>query len=165
MTEATPRLDLPYLAPGQAQKEATHNEVLAIVDALIHPAPQAVRNDPPAVPAIGAAWIVGRAPTGAWTGRADAIAWWSEGGWRFGRAIEGMTAWLADAGETARFTSGAWAIAQLPARALLIGGQNVVGPRQPAIDAPAGGATVDSQARATLASILVALKTHGLIAS
>lgn len=165
MTEATPRLDLPYLAPGQAQKEATHNEALAIADALIHPAPQAVRNDPPAAPAAGAAWIVGRAPIGPWAGHADAIAWWSEGGWRFARAVEGMAAWLADGAESARFTGGAWAIGRLPARVLVIGGQNVVGPRQPAIAGPAGGAVIDAEARAALSSILVALKTHGLIAS
>lgn len=149
MSETTPRLGLPYLIPGQAQKEATHNEALAIADALIQCTVTAIRNDPPVAPAAGAAWIVGTAPTGAWSGRADAVAWWTEGGWRFTPAIDGMAAWVAAAAAPARFQGGGWTIAE----------------RLPAITAPAGGTTVDSEARAALTAILVALRSHHLIAS
>lgn len=48
---------------------------------------------------------------------------------------------------------------------VLIGGQQVVGARGAAIAGPAGGAMVDSEARAAIAQILSALGTHGLIAS
>ncbi len=165
MTEATPRLSLPYLAPGQAQNEATHNEALAIADALIQPAAAAIRQDPPLNPEPGAAWIVGSQPTGAWSGRANAIAWWTDGGWRFARAVDGMAVWLTGTTETARFVNGGWQAGIAQCRRVDIGGVQVVGGRLPAIPAPGGGATTDAEARTALAAILVALRTHGLIAS
>jgi hypothetical protein len=36
MSETTNRLELPFLASGQAQKHVTHNEALAQLDALVH---------------------------------------------------------------------------------------------------------------------------------
>lgn len=44
-------------------------------------------------------------------------------------------------------------------------GLQVVGAQQAAISDPAGGATTDAEARAAIASILDALKAHGLIAT
>ena len=44
-------------------------------------------------------------------------------------------------------------------------GAQVVTTRQAAIADPAGGATVDTQARTAIASILAAMRTHGLIAT
>ncbi len=44
-------------------------------------------------------------------------------------------------------------------------GTKVVGVQQAAIAAPSGGAVIDVQARAQLALLLTALKTHGLIAT
>ena len=38
---------------------------------------------PPASPAIGACYIVGTSPTGAWSGHALALAGYTAGGWRF----------------------------------------------------------------------------------
>ena len=38
MSETSGRFALPFLVPGQAQKEVFHNEALATVDALLHPA-------------------------------------------------------------------------------------------------------------------------------
>ena len=32
----TPKLSLPYILPGQAQKHVTHNEALSILDDTIH---------------------------------------------------------------------------------------------------------------------------------
>ena len=37
MTLQTDRLSLPLLAVAQAQKEATHNEALVLIDALVQP--------------------------------------------------------------------------------------------------------------------------------
>jgi hypothetical protein len=47
--------------------------------------------------------------------------------------------------------------------AVMIGDQQVVGSRAAAIASPAGGATVDSEARVAVDAILGALREHGLI--
>ena len=38
MTETSARFALPFILPGQAQKELYHNEALAAIDAALHPA-------------------------------------------------------------------------------------------------------------------------------
>lgn len=50
-------------------------------------------------------------------------------------------------------------------RVLKINATQVLTEQQPAIAAPAGGGTVDAEARTTIGNILVALRTHGLIAT
>lgn len=163
--QTTARLSLPLLQAGQAQKELSHNEALTLLDLAAQAVVLAVgRDDPPADPAAGACWIVGTAPLGAWSGCAGAIAGWTPGGWRFLAAREGMTAWsVADAAQ-ARFAGSAWTVGALRGSGLTIAGSPVVGPRQPAVASPAGGAVVDAEARAALAGILAALRNHGLIA-
>ena len=164
MADMTPRLSLPLLAAGQAQKELFHNEALATLDTLVQACVQSAgTDDPPPGPAIGQSWIVGPAPTGAWTGVAGSIAIWTEGGWRFVTPVEGTSLWVADVMLPALYRGGAWEIGQLHAAGLLIGGHQVVGERQPGIAAPSDGATVDGEARAAIAAVIVALETHGLI--
>lgn len=86
MTMTTARHALPLIAPGQAQKEMFHNEAVAGIDALLHPAVEGVgATVPPADPAIGRSWLLGAEPSGAWTGQAYALAAWTDGGWRFHR--------------------------------------------------------------------------------
>ena len=46
---------------------------------------------------------------------------------------------------------------------LSINGTQVLTVQQPSIGNPSGGATIDSQARTAIGSILTALRTHGLI--
>ena len=164
--EATARLALPLLQAGQAQKELSHNEALTLLDFAAQPVVTAVgRNDPPATPVPGACWIVGGAPVGAWAGRADALAGWTTGGWRFVAARDGLAAWsVADAAE-ARFSQGRWTIGVLRATSVTIAGSTVLGARQPAIAAASGGGVVDTEVRAALANVLAALRNHGLIAS
>ena len=162
----TARWSLPLLDAGQAQKEMTHNEALAIVDLLQAPAAVAVGVEaPPVNPVAGQCWIIGAAPTGAWAGHARALAGWTTGGWRFVPAREGLSVWSTADGCSAVFTGGAWVIGRVAATELAVGGVKVVGGQRPAIGAPAGGASVDAEARATLAQVLAALRAHGLIAS
>lgn len=165
MTDATARFALPFLASGQAQREVFHNEALARIDALLLPVTESVLLDtPPASPAPGQCWVVGPAPTGDWAGQALALAAWTEDGWRLVAPRAGMHVWsLADA-VTAMFDGAAWALGALHARQLLVGGVPVVGTQQPAIVDPIGGAAPDAPARAAISAILVALRTHGLIA-
>jgi hypothetical protein len=166
MSDTTARLRLPMIRPGQAQKELLHNEALAIIDLLIDAQVASFGlNVPPTTPALGAAWVVGAAPSGAWAGQTGRLAGWTEGGWRFVMPVEGMTVWVSEAAVIGRFSGGAWILGELTGSRVVIDGLRVVGPRQAAVGDPAGGSTVDTQARATLTALLAALRNHGLIAS
>ncbi|MGA1799271.1 DUF2793 domain-containing protein [Sphingomonas sp. 4RDLI-65] len=162
--DITPRLALPLLQPGQAQKETTHNEALTVLDLAVQASVLAVgTNVPPATPVSGGAWIVGAAPTGGWAGQAHAIAGWTSGGWRFVGARDGMAAWSIADGQVARFVGGAWTLGVLAGSRVSIGGNDVVGARRAAIVDPAGGTIVDTESRAAIGAILGALRGHGLI--
>jgi hypothetical protein len=50
----------------------------------------------------------------------------------------------------------------LPAAALTVNGQQVVGPRRPAIASPSGGATIDVEARAAIDVLIATFMSHGL---
>lgn len=164
--ETTVRLGLPFLAAGQAQKELSHNEALTLLDMTVQPVVVAVgANAPPATPVAGQCWIVGAAPTAAWTGRANAIAGWTAGGWRFLEARAGMAAWSTGDAALARFSGSAWVIGVVQGTQLILGGDQVVGSRGPAITTPSSGAVIDVEGRAALGSILSALRSHGLIAT
>ena len=166
MTESTARFALPLIAAGQAQKDVIHNEALAALDLIAQTAVSGVGVDtPPASPTIGACWIVGAAPTGAWSGHARTVAGWTEGGWRFVAPREGMMAWTGGANGFARFVGGTWVVGGLTGATLTLGGLQVVGARRPAIADAAGGTVVDGEARAGLNAVLATLRTHGLIAN
>jgi hypothetical protein len=163
--DTTARLALPLLQAGQAQKEMTHNEALARLDLAVQARVETMGlNDPPADPAAGGCWIVGPAPTGAWAGNAGVLAGWTADGWRFVAPIEGMEAWVADQAVRARYGGGAWQAGELAGKQLLIDGVKVIGVQESAIADPAGGTTIDAEARATIGAILAALRGHGLIA-
>lgn len=144
----TGRLGLPFIQPGQAQKELWHNEALLRLDLLVQASVEAVgRNDSPLTPAAGQAWVVGDAPTGAWTGHAKAVAGWSAGGWRFVAPMAGMAVWSIADSVAVRFVGGAWTAGT-----------------GAAIASPAGGGTIDAEARAALTAVLTVLRANGLIA-
>ena len=167
MTEDdTARFALPLLAPGQAPTEMWHNEALALLDIAVHAGVEEIGRDvPPVAPLPGQCWIVGRAPTGAWADRADAIAGWTAGGWRFVAARGGLRAWHAPSGQEAVYDGTAWHRGVVRAARVLVDGQQVVGTRGAAIASPAGGATVDGDVRRCVEEILISLRSHGLIAS
>ena len=164
MTDATPRFGLPFISPGQAQKELFHNEALAAADSLLHPAveggPLAV---PPAAPEPGQSWLVGAAAQGAWTGQEHHLATWTAGGWRFLAPTPGMAVWKTGAMLPVQWTGDAWIEGELRASKLLVGGQQVVGGRQPSVPSPSGGTIIDVEARSAVAAVIVALRSHGLI--
>lgn len=159
------RLGLPLMQPGQAQKEMIHNEALTLVDLVINASVVAAGgNDPPAAPAIGACWIVGAVPSGAWVGHAQAIAGWTAGGWRFAAPRTGATVWREDLATMLRHDGTTWQTADIAGGRVMIGGNAVVQGRGVAIPNVAGGTGIDTNARSTIAAILAALRTHGLIA-
>jgi hypothetical protein len=69
-----------------------------------------------------------------------------------------------NSGEAATFRSGAWEKGHVRGAKLSVGGNQVVGARLAAVPDPAGGATIDAEARTAIASILARLRQHGLIA-
>jgi Protein of unknown function (DUF2793) len=166
MTDATARFGLPFIQPGQAQKEFFHNEALALLDGAVHPAAE-TRGDnvPPTSPSIGQSWIVGQAPTGDWAGQGEKLATWTSGGWRFVESVEGMQIWLRDSGVFSFWTGSEWRDGEHVCDALVIAGQTVVREQQAAVPDVSGGAVIDGEARSAIISILEALRAHGLIAT
>ena len=159
----TPRLALPLLEPGQAQKEMTHNEALARLDLLVHGRLVAFGVDlPPASPAPGECWVIGDAPAGVWSGHAHAVAGWTAGGWRFVAPQEGMRLWMGAETGFALFRGGAWHLGEAFGK-VFVEGHQVVGSPVDAIAEPSGGMTVDAEARTAIVSVLNALRAHGLL--
>lgn len=78
----SPILGLPFIAQQQATPEVTHNEALTMLAALLYGA-TALQNAPPGSPSAGDSYICGTSPTGAWAGKANCIAVYTSGGWRF----------------------------------------------------------------------------------
>jgi hypothetical protein len=160
----TPRLALPFLSPGQAQKELLHNEALQLLDIIVAAAvEEGPRTAPPNSPAQGACYIVASGATGEWAGKDQSLAAFTNSGWRYVAATEGMSVFVSSTATWGLFRSGAWELGTLRGSSLIIGGQEVVGARAAAIAAPTGGSTVDTEARVAIGEILTALRGHGLI--
>ena len=140
----SPRLALPLLAAGQAQKEMTHNEALILIDILTHPVIENVElATPPPTPEAGKMWLVPAASTGAWSGQSGRLAAMTEGGWRFFDAFEGLILWDRARAKQYRFHNGDWVVPNNVAE-------------------PSGGTVIDAEARATLANIAALLVKWGL---
>lgn len=160
------RLALPFIHPGQSQKELFHNEALQMLDTVVAAAvEEEPRNDPPAAPVAGSCFIVGAAPTGMWAGHASQLAAFSPAGWRFVEPTDGLQAWVKSTSIAAVYRAGAWELGVVRAFQVWIGGEQVVGARSAAIADPAGGSAIDVEARSAVQAILVAIRQHGLIAA
>jgi hypothetical protein len=164
--ETTPRFGLPLLVAGQVQKEIYVSEALSLIDLLlagsVEGVPVAV---PPATPELGRLYRVSDGASGAFSGHEQELAGWSAGGWRFFSPVEGMRLVERTTGLELAYRDGSWTSGSTRASEVVVAGLKVVGARQAAIADAAGGTVVDVQARAALALILAALRTHGLIAS
>ncbi|HYD05687.1 MAG TPA: DUF2793 domain-containing protein [Reyranella sp.] len=126
----------------QAQKEFTVNEALLRADLAIQCAVDGERDDPPAAPVAGEAWLVGEAPSGAFAGHAGAIAGWSDAGWRFVEPATGLRVFDKDLGCFRHYDAG-WSSPIAP-------------------PAPSGGTTVDTEARAALVNLVERLIEAGI---
>lgn len=163
MSEETPRFGLPFIIPGQAQKELFHNEALTTIDLLLQAAVEGPElASPPAQAVHGQCWIVAGVAT-AWAGKENQLATWTDAGWRFTPPTVGMSVWDKAAGLARRWTGAAWSGGQLDCSGLRVGGEQVVGSRQPAIASPSGGTNIDAEARAVLSNVIATLMSHGLI--
>ena len=139
---------------------------LQILDCVAAASVEEPPCDDPRVSAVeGAAYIIGSSPTGAWSGKGGRIANMSAGGWRYVVPTDGMSAVIKTSGLRADYRSGVWTIGNVAAERVEIGGVKVVGAQGAAIASPAGGSIVDAEARSAIASILAAMRQHGLIAT
>jgi hypothetical protein len=164
MAEESARFALPFIIPGQAQKELFHNEAIARIDIAIQPAVEgSPAGEPPTAPADGECWIVAAAPTGAWSQHAGEIACWTDGGWRFVAPQPGMSAWNKAASLPMVFDGSSWRAGELLCSEIRIGGLKVLGTRQPHVPSPSGGTIIDTEARAAIEALAAALMSHGLI--
>lgn len=97
--DATPRLELPYLAAAQAQKHVTVNEGLARLDALVACAVESrTTAGQPETPADGVLYILPAAATGpAWSGRpAGTLMRFEAGAWAAIEPPPGLVALVKD---------------------------------------------------------------------
>lgn len=162
--ETSDRWALPLLHAGQAQKEMMHNEALARIDMLLHGvAESADLAVPPTAPVAGQCWIVAAGASGAWAGREEDVAGWTEGGWRFVAPRPGLRLEVADRGHAMAYDGTAWRDSAVRGDGFYVDDQQIVGARLAAIAAPTGGTTVDVESRGAIAAILAALQAHGLI--
>jgi hypothetical protein len=93
MTQASPRLTLPFIQPAQAQKHVSHNEALRRLDTVVQLTFDTIgATTPPATPSDGETHAVGTGATGDWAGADRAIATWLDSAWTFQTPQEG---WLA----------------------------------------------------------------------
>ncbi|MEA3042305.1 MAG: hypothetical protein QOH47_143 [Sphingomonadales bacterium] len=166
MTDTSARFAFPFILPGQAQKEAYHNEALTVLDAALHAAVEEdPLADPPSDPEPGQSWIVGDEATGAWSGKDGSLATWTSGGWRLVAPVAGMMVWHKAIGCWVHWTGGGWSDGSLPAAAIVIDGDQIIGPRLPDVPNPSGGTTIDAEARAAVDAVIATLRSHGLINS
>lgn len=141
------RHSLPYLFAGQAQKEITHNEALALIDMLLHPVAEGEQVSPPANLAggdSGKCWLVAVGGTSEWLDHDGDIACWAGGSWRFSVPLPGMGIWDQSTGKVWSYLDGQWS------------------PPGPIPDA-SGGNVVDIEARATISQLLQRLRDIGLV--
>lgn len=93
MSDVSTRLDLPFIAPSQAQKHVTYNEAVQRLDLLVQMALDGfAATEPPAAPEPGARYALGLGAMGAWAGQDGQIALFVGEGWIFVAPQEG---WLA----------------------------------------------------------------------
>ncbi len=104
----TSRLGLPFIVASQAQKEVTHNEALAMLDALVQAAAISIgSNTAPGSPVAGDCHVVGDTPTGDWLGQSQKLAYYTTG-WNFIAPWPGMTVWVAAAETLYSYNGSGW---------------------------------------------------------
>ncbi len=151
MTEAiafnskTPKLGLPNLFPGQAQKEFFVNEAHGILDGLLHATIEGTQSVPPVAPDVSDCWIVGSSAAEEWAGHEGKLVVWNEGGWSFIEPSGGMLVFDKSSQQFVRYNGG-WASAAEPTD-------------------PQGGSVIDAEARMAIRELVAALRTFGVFSS
>ncbi|NVO57741.1 DUF2793 domain-containing protein [Rhodobacteraceae bacterium B1Z28] len=109
MSQTSPRLNLPFLQPSQAQKHVTHNEALRQLDLVVQLSVATMgASTPPPVPDQGEIHALGTAPSGDWNGHAGELAAWLDNAWHFVTPDAGWRAWDQSTGQLKIWDSSAW---------------------------------------------------------
>ncbi|MCE6074165.1 DUF2793 domain-containing protein [Agrobacterium vitis] len=117
MADNSPRLDLPYILPSQAQKHVTHNEALLVLDAVTQLVIEGTLATPPASPAAGSCYWVAATATDAWAGKEAHIAAWQDDSWAFLAPAVGWRAYFRTTGQLQIYDGTDWQDLALPATA------------------------------------------------
>ncbi|WP_121117179.1 DUF2793 domain-containing protein [Croceibacterium ferulae] len=144
LTATSARHRLPLIFPGQVQKEFFVNEAHALMDALLHPVVLGTASFAPVNAVDGDCWIVGPEPDGDWADQTDMLACRQAGTWLFAAPCEGMRVFDRASGADLRYLAGRWTGA-VPIRL------------------PEGGEVVDREARDSIAGVVAAMATAGLL--
>lgn len=95
----TPRLALPLMAPSQAAKHVTFNDLAELVDLTAQmTVVSRSQSAPPVNPEAGAAYLIPSGASGDWANKAGLIAHFGNGAWRYWSAPAGTSAWVLDEG-------------------------------------------------------------------
>ncbi|MXO97072.1 DUF2793 domain-containing protein [Erythrobacter aquimaris] len=109
---------------------------------LLHPVIEETASVPPASPEPGACYIVGDQSSDDWTGKEGSIAGWIDGQWTFALPKNGLIVYDRQTGGSLVYRDG-WVRHQTPTL-------------------PAGGITIDTEARATIEELVAILRHHGV---
>lgn len=142
---ATPNFSLPLLFAGQAQKEFFLNQSFSVIDALMGQSVLDSLITPPASNSDGDVYRIISPATGEWVGHEGEIAVFIGGDWTFISPQAGMRLFDRAAGVHLVYKND-WESAIEPAL-------------------PAGGTTVDTEARQMLSELVQALRISGLFAN
>jgi hypothetical protein len=109
MSDTTAHLALPFVMAAQAQKHATHNEALRLLDGIVQ---LSVKDRdltaPPASLTEGDRYIVASGASGVWTGWDLNIALWVDGAWLRLPPRAGWRAWVEDEGVLLAYNGSTW---------------------------------------------------------
>lgn len=101
--------NIPLVPENTIDPAAGLNESLNVIDALTQVRVVSVgSNTPPGSPANGARYVVGTAPTGAWSEQANKLARWLDGVWSFFDAA--IVVNLTDSKLYIRGAAGTWVV-------------------------------------------------------
>lgn len=101
----TPRLTLPELIQNQTQPHVPVNASERRLDALVQPTALQFEDTPPVTPEDGDVYIIDEAPSGAWAGKADQIAYYSNG-WQYVVPLPGFCMFVLGAWANFRYADG-----------------------------------------------------------
>lgn len=109
MSFISQNLNLPYIAPAQAQKHITHNEALRALDAIVHLSLiSKSQTTPPSTPVEGTRYFIAATATDEWTGKDGNIAAFQDGAWAYYSPQIGWQAWIEDESSSQIWDGTAW---------------------------------------------------------